>query len=87
MRALFSSARLKRSACPPRCMPAFGNVRQVKGFRFARWRQRCWPQRFNYQQVLAMVNFENQSLKQLSIEEAAEEVALAEPEAGAEGTD
>lgn len=38
-----------RSACPPRCMPAFGNVRQVKGFRFARWRQRCWPQRFNYQ--------------------------------------
>ena len=44
-------------------------------------------QRFYYQQVLAMVNFENQSFRQLSIEEAAEEVALAEPEAGAEGTD
>ena len=65
-------------------------------------------QRFYYQQVLAMVNFENQSFRQLSIEEAAEKVAavalgpgpcagagagpvalrpLAEPEAGAEGTD
>lgn len=45
-------------------------------------------QRFYYQQVLAMVNFENQSFKQLSIEDAADEVAAAaEPEAGAEGTD
>ena len=39
-------------------------------------------QRFYYQQVLAMVNFENQSFKQLSIEDAADEVAAA-----AEGTD
>ena len=39
-------------------------------------------QRFYYQQVLAMVNFENQSFKQRSIEDAADEVAAA-----AEGTD